>query len=132
MTIFVDASAMIAMMTNEPEAADLIEALLEQDRRLTSPIAWWEAARGVARKHKMSIVAAATAVNKFLKDFDIIVVPVAAAEGRGAIDAHRRYGKGSTHPARLNMGDCFAYACAKSNGAKLLYKGNDFAQTDLR
>ena len=77
-------------------------------------------------------IAAATSVDTFLRDFDIIVVPVAAAEGHGAIDAYRRYGKGSTHPARLNMGDCFAYACAKSNGAKLLYKGDDFAQTDLR
>jgi len=47
-----------------------------------------------------------------------------------ALDAYREFGKGR-HPARLNMGDCFAYACAKTNNARLLYKGDDFAQTDL-
>ena len=47
-----------------------------------------------------------------------------------ALDAFQRFGKGH-HPASLNMGDCFAYACAKTNSARLLYKGNDFANTDL-
>jgi ribonuclease VapC len=51
-------------------------------------------------------------------------------ELRLAIEAHSRYGKGR-HPAALNLGDCFAYACAKANGARLLYVGDDFAKTDL-
>ncbi len=49
---------------------------------------------------------------------------------RAAVDAYADFGKGR-HLAALNMGDCFAYACAKANGAKLLYKGNDFTHTDL-
>ena len=55
---------------------------------------------------------------------------VGERELRLAIDAHARYGKGR-HRAALNMGDCFAYACAKANDAKLLYKGEDFSKTDL-
>ncbi|BBD36979.1 truncated ribonuclease [Aminobacter sp. Y103A] len=51
--------------------------------------------------------------------------------GSLAIDAGMRYGKAVGHPADLNFGDCFAYACARSLGAKLLYKGSDFSRTDL-
>ncbi len=60
------------------------------------------------------------------------LVPIAAAESREALAAHARFGKGRGHPARLNMGDCFAYGCATANDAALLYKGDDFAHTDLR
>ena len=48
-----------------------------------------------------------------------------------AQDAFERYGKGQRHPAQLNMGDCFAYACARHWSVPLLYKGDDFAQTDM-
>ena len=46
--------------------------------------------------------------------------------------AHRRFGRGSGHPARLNFGDCFAYALAKATGEPLLFKGEDFGHTDIR
>jgi ribonuclease VapC len=55
---------------------------------------------------------------------------IGAEESHEAIMAAHRYGRGR-HPARLNMGDCFAYACAKTNAARLLYKGDDFSKTDL-
>lgn len=58
------------------------------------------------------------------------MVAIGSAEIAGALDAYQHYGKGR-HPAKLNMGDCFAYACAKANDARLLYKGNDFVHTDL-
>ena len=58
------------------------------------------------------------------------LVPVGEAELRLALDAYVQYGKGR-HKAALNMGDCFAYACAKSHGARLLYIGGDFTYTDL-
>jgi ribonuclease VapC len=58
------------------------------------------------------------------------IVEIGVAEGQLAVEAHARYGKG-VHPARLNMGDCFAYACAKVHGVPLLYKGEDFAMTDI-
>ena len=56
---------------------------------------------------------------------------IAARELAAALSARERFGRGSGHPAKLNFGDCFAYACAKTYDAKLLYKGDDFAKTDL-
>ena len=70
-------------------------------------------------------------VAEFLERAGIDVVPIDRVAGDIAIDAHARYGKGSGHPARLNLGDCFAYAMAKQHGVPLLYKGADFSQTDL-
>lgn len=58
------------------------------------------------------------------------IVTIGKAEQRLALDAYARFGKGQ-HPAKLNMGDCFAYACARANGLPLLFKGNDFGQTDI-
>lgn len=58
------------------------------------------------------------------------LVSIGAAEAMIATAAYDRYGKGR-HPARLNMSDCFAYACAKTHDARLLYKGDDFSRTDL-
>jgi ribonuclease VapC len=58
--------------------------------------------------------------------------PVTEAQARVAREAYRDFGKGSGHPARLNFGDCFAYALAKVTGEPLLFKGNDFAQTDIK
>ena len=55
---------------------------------------------------------------------------IGLVEARLALEAHARFGRGR-HPARLNMGDCFAYACARSRGVPLLYKGEDFALTDI-
>ena len=70
-------------------------------------------------------------VRGFLERARISVVAIEDAAATGALDAHARFGKTSMHPARLNMGDCFAYAMAKQHGVPLLYKGDDFAQTDL-
>jgi ribonuclease VapC len=69
-------------------------------------------------------------VASFIANFDIRLVEIGAPESEMALDGYERFGKG-IHPAGLNMGDCFAYACAKTNGARLLYKGDDFARTDL-
>lgn len=61
----------------------------------------------------------------------IRLVPITTDDAGRALDAFARYGKGTGHPARLNMGDCFAYAVARNHGVPLLYKGEDFALTDL-
>ena len=73
---------------------------------------------------------AALEVEEFLTRFHVETVAIGERETAIAVNAHHRYGKGN-HRAQLNMGDCFAYACAKANDAKLLYKGDDFALTDL-
>ena len=78
----------------------------------------------------MSISAAEAAVNQYLARADAQMIPITAEIGREAIRAFERFSRGR-HPARLNMGDCFAYACARALGVPLLYKGDDFALTDI-
>ncbi len=128
--MFVDASALVAILTREPEAAELTSRLLSGDRRTTSGLAVWEAAVAIARVRKASVESAASDVHDLLRGTQIEVVPIGAEEAALALAAHARFGKGR-HPARLNMGDCFAYACALRHGAPLLYKGDDFALTDV-
>ncbi len=70
-------------------------------------------------------------VGEFLDVTGTSLVAVAAADGDTALAAFARYGKGRGHPAQLNLGDCFAYAMAKNHGLPLLFKGDDFDQTDI-
>ncbi|MEG3161389.1 type II toxin-antitoxin system VapC family toxin [Sphingomonas sp. LB2R24] len=130
MIAFLDASAMVAIITGEPEAFSLEKRYGQADAVLCSAMSLWETVRAVARKRKVPVAVAHAEVETFRVDFALRLVPIGETETREAIMAHERYGKGN-HPAKLNMGDCFAYACAKAHGAELLYKGNDFAQTDL-
>ena len=131
MILFVDASALVAIMTKEPGALELERHFGAADDKLCSPVSVWETTRAIARKRTVPVAIALADVEAFMADFAIRLVPIGDAEARGAVSAHDRYGKGSGHPARLNTGDCFAYACAKANGADLLYKGDDFSLTDL-
>ena len=131
MILFLDASAMVAMMTGEPGSAVIEERFGAADEVLCSALSLWEAARAVARKRTIPISFAYSEIETFVTHFAMRLVPIGALESHAAVDAHNRYGKGSGHPAKLNMGDCFAYACAKANDAKLLYTGNDFANTDM-
>lgn len=129
MTLFVDASVLVAMIENEPER-HRFEAELEGDpHRLISGLATWEAARAVGRGGRIG--EGLLEVTRYCVDLGIRLVPIGEDEAREAVLAHARYGKGTGHPARLNMGDCFAYACAKTHGARLLYKGDDFTHTDM-
>ena len=130
MTVLVDASAIVAIMQGEPEADEFADLLEGHNDRLYSAIGGWEAAQAIARLRKVSLRLAADAVASFAHESGLRIIPIGDHEGQEAIGAHDRYGKGR-HPARLNTGDCFAYACAKTNGAELLYKGDDFALTDL-
>lgn len=128
--VFADASALIAMIAGEDDA-DALADLLETDAdRLCSAIAAWETVAGLRRSYAFSIPAAKERVERFLQTFGFRFVDIGEREWRLAIAAYARYGKGR-HRAALNMGDCFAYACAKANGAKLLYKGDDFTRTDM-
>ncbi|MCP1560945.1 UNVERIFIED_ORG: ribonuclease VapC [Methylobacterium sp. SuP10 SLI 274] len=129
--MFVDASALIAIITEEPEGRALSERLEAADVPITSPVAVYEAALGIARKKQGGLKAARADVAMLLDLARIGLVPITPEDGERALDAFERYGKGTGHPARLNMGDCFAYAVAQNHGVPLLYKGEDFALTDL-
>ncbi len=130
MKLFIDASAVVAILAMEPDFSDLGARASEAEGLLTSGIAQWEAVRGLARVDRMGFQEAQRQVAEFVARFEIEIVPIGEQEALLALQAHRAYGKGN-HRAQLNMGDCFAYACVKANGAKLLYKGHDFAKTDL-
>jgi ribonuclease VapC len=128
--MFVDASALVAILAAEADAASLSARLIDADELVTSPIAICEAALGLARARQSSIADAFVAVSRLLVDGNAEIIPITAEIGRAAIDAFARYGRGR-HEAQLNMCDCFAYACAKTLNVPLLYKGEDFALTDL-
>ena len=129
--MFVDASALIAIITEESDGEALARQLQESASPITSPLAIYEAVLGVKRKTKGDMATACRDVTFLLDAAKLRVVPVDPDDAVRALDAFDRYGKGTGHPAGLNMGDCFAYAVAKSRGVRLLYKGSDFAQTDL-
>lgn len=130
MTVFVDASALVAIIKGERDA-DALSAILERHAvRVISGVALWETARAVASSAHSRMADAMEEVERFRDALAINVVSIGGVEAAAAGDAHDRYGNG-VHPAKLNMSDCFAYACAKTNGAALLYKGDDFSHTDL-
>lgn len=130
MTLFVDASALIAIVANEPEAESLARQIFVDDDPLWSPLSCWESISGLRRALGISARQARDEIEAWAASRPLRLVEIGDAERRIALDAFERYGK-SIDPTGLNFGDCFAYACARTNNARLLYKGDDFAQTDL-
>jgi ribonuclease VapC len=128
--MFVDASALTAILTSEDDARELLARMRNHGKRFTSPLAVWEAVIAVARRLGLDIAEADGAVEDFLVLAEIEVRAVGPETRALAIAAFAKYGKGR-HAAALNFGDCFAYACARIANAPLLYKGQDFAQTDI-
>ncbi len=128
--MFLDASALTAMLVDERDARELLACMQNYTVRTTSPLAVLETVLAVARVLGLDIRTANTAVEEFLVLAGVDVEPVPADARRSAIDAFDRFGKGR-HPAALNFGDCFAYACARQAGVPMLYKGDDFARTDI-
>jgi ribonuclease VapC len=129
-TIFVDASALIAIIAGEPEADKLADLMEADHNRLCSALSVWETVAGLCRSYTFSVPAARTHVGRFLSLAQIQFASIDEQEFECATDAYAQYGKGR-HKAALNMGDCYAYACAKTNQAKLLFKGVDFTMTDI-
>jgi ribonuclease VapC len=128
--MFVDASAIVAILTREEEADPLGARLGQAERPVTSPIAIFEATAAIVRKKTCSHARAAEIVARFLVLGGVDVVPITERESDLALLALERFGKGR-HRAELNMGDCFAYACARRHGLPLLFKGDDFSHTHI-
>jgi len=128
--MFVDASAIIAIIAEEAEARELAVRLARAERVAVSPIALYEATTGLARKRACSIEDAASLVEEFAEATGARIIDITAAIARDAARAFGRFGRGR-HRADLNMGDCFSYACARAEGLPLLFKGDDFVHTDI-
>lgn len=123
----IDTSAILAILGDEPERRAFNEAIESADPRLMSTASFVEASMVIETRRGY----------EGLRDFDLFIAkagielaPVDADQAHIARQAFREYGKGR-HPAGLNFGDCFSYALARAAGLPLLFKGNDFAQTDI-
>jgi ribonuclease VapC len=126
--MIVDTSALLAIFLRESDAQRFERAIEGAERPLMSAANFVEA----------GFVAVARAgsdarfdLEDFVHDGGIEVLAVTLEQARIAVGAFARFGRGRGHPANLNLGDCFAYALAKSTGEPLLYKGNDFSHTDI-
>lgn len=127
--MIIDSSALLAILLEE-EDCEVYAAALSSAR---------DARMSAANYFECSIVADGKRNPRIRRRFDdlvrdsaVTVAPVTEAQARIAREAYRDYGRGSGHPAGLNFGDCFAYALARDTGEPLLFKGEDFAHTDLR
>jgi ribonuclease VapC len=129
--MFVDASAMMAILKPESDGRELSETLAACGAAITSPIAILETVMSLGQQKGVPPHVAYAEVRDFLRRAGVAVRAVDERTGELAVDANAAFGKWSGHPARLNLGDCFAYAMAKQHGVPLLYKGDDFAHTDL-
>lgn len=128
--IVVDASALVAILLDEPEATDCIAALESGAGHLTSPTSVFATVAALVRVKTCSVSDARVLTADLLTEAGISVEPVTLEIGEAAITAFDRFGKGR-NPAALNMGDCYSYALAKTKRLPLLFKGDDFSRTDL-
>lgn len=126
--MIVDASAILAILFEEPDGDAMEDALLApRQRHAMSPVNYLEAA---IRVDDLQGTRKGEELDNLLADFGIEIVPVTREQALLARDAYKSFGKGN-HPARLNLGDCFAYALSKARNEALLFKGEDFSKTDV-
>jgi ribonuclease VapC len=126
--VIVDTSALIAILRNEPEARTFAEAVAEADGCRISAANYLEAAVVIDGSRDPI---ASRRFDDLLREARIQVEPVTEEQAKIAREAYRDFGRGSGHPAKLNFGDCFAYAVAKTTGHALLYKGEDFLHAGI-
>jgi ribonuclease VapC len=127
--MILDTSALIAMLKEEPEAAAFKAALLNSPSSCISAPSFLESCI-VVDGFKDPVLRAR--FDSILEETSVEIEPFTEEHARVARQAYRDFGKGSGHPAQLNFGDCFSYALARVKREPLLYKGDDFAHTDVR
>jgi ribonuclease VapC len=125
--MIIDSSALLAIVLDEPDAARYAQAIAATSRRRMPSITWFEASM---RIDQAGDDFAASRFDDFIRDFAIEIIPFTADHARAARTARKLYGK-PRHPAQLNFGDCAAYGVARHEREPLLFKGADFAQTDI-
>jgi ribonuclease VapC len=126
----IDASALVAILLREPDAAAIRQRIEAAEAPFTSPLAIYESVARLVRVRDVGAAMAEQIVRALLDEFDARIVAIDDAMTSLAVDALERYGRGR-HPAALNFGDCFAYACARAHKAPLICKGDGFARTDI-
>ncbi|MGH7907199.1 MAG: type II toxin-antitoxin system VapC family toxin [Candidatus Binataceae bacterium] len=126
--MIVDTSALIAILRGEPEAAACARAIEIAASRRISAANFVESAVVIDASRDP---VASRRFDDLVREAELVIEPVTEVQARIAREAYRDFGKGSGHPAKLNFGDCFAYALARSRSEPLLFKGDDFAFTDI-
>lgn len=135
----VDASALVAIMADEPEREAFVETINTAAEVLVSAASLLQTRIVLASRigpgghaSPAHIDSMTVSLDRFLEQGHAAVEAVTPRLADVAFDAFRRFGKGTGHAAQLNFGDCFSYALAKHLDVPLLFKGGDFAQTDIR
>lgn len=126
--MIVDTSAIIAILRGEPDADRYVEALGRATEPLVSAGTYVETAIVVDANRDPVL---SGRLDDLLSVARVKVEPVTKRHAEIARQAYRDFGKGTGHPAGLNLGDCFAYALARATGEPLLFKGEDFTRTDV-
>ncbi len=126
--MIIDTSAIIAILRDEPEAASYARAIADATDRRVSAVSFVESAVVIDASRDPI---ATRQFDEFVREAKISIESVNETQAQIARNAYRDFGRGSGHPAKLNFGDCFAYALAKEFGEPLLFKGADFIHTDI-
>jgi ribonuclease VapC len=126
--VIIDSSALVAVLRAEGDAAIYAAAIEAAQEPRISAVNYVEAAVVIDGRRDP---VASRRFDDAVREAGIIIEPLDEDQARIAREAYRDFGRGSGHPARLNFGDCFAYALARCRGEPLLFKGGDFAQTDI-
>lgn len=126
--MIVDSSAVVAILQSEPGWEVLERALSDAAGPVMSAATYLETSIVIDRRGSAAL---SRLFDQMLKAWNIEIVPVSAHQAELARAAHRDFGRGSGHPARLNYGDCFSYALAADRREPLLFVGEDFVHTDI-
>src|SRR6266481_1783910 len=126
--MIIDTSALIAILRDEPDAKICALAIEKTANRRLSAANFVETALVIDGSRDP---VASRRFDDLIQEALIIIEPVTEVQARIAREAYRDFGKGSGHPAKLNFGDCFAYALARATSEPLLFKGDDFVHTDI-
>jgi ribonuclease VapC len=126
--MIVDASALLTVLLDEPEGEAISDLLAQEVGRLSiSPFNYLEA---TVRVDRLKSADKSAKFDQLIELLGLKIEATSADQAKPAREAYRRFGKGN-HEAKLNLGDCFAYALAKARGEPLLFKGDDFRLTDV-
>lgn len=126
--MIIDTSAIVAILRAEPDAPRFAEAIAGARHRRISAVTFVETSAVIDGSRDP---VASRRWDELFRAAHLMLEPVTQTQAYLAREAYRDFGKGSGHPAGLNLGDCFAYALAKEKGEPLLFKGGDFSLTDL-
>jgi len=126
--MILDTSVVIAILRAEPEAPAFANAIQAASHRRMSALNYVEATAVIDASRDPI---ATRRFDDLIEEAQVVIESVTEAQARVARQAYNDFGKGSGHPAKLNFGDCFAYALAKVKREPLLFKGDDFSHTDV-